>query len=159
MFVGEDHNAIAEEVETTYIVDLPEENFPDIIGKTALELQFSSNHRNAVARTLADRVNKRIKGPDRHIAIARAMEKLDREWGEAGAFAYEVPLEIYRTANYPDGKECKVMLDSTDSQYGTDQTLKLSEDIQLTTGFNSLESIKEAERYLKFYRSKMGINQ
>lgn len=123
-----------------YIVALPAMNCLGLENIQRLEIVTSTSPRGAVSHALARRVFEKSKGE----IIQRTMRQLDKDYGGAGNYAYEIPSGIQE-----DGIDVPVPA----LIYGEAQKAFLAEEIVMKTGESRHQCSKTAKQYLNFYNS------
>ncbi|MBT6690294.1 hypothetical protein HN903_03200 [archaeon] len=135
-----------------YIVSLPPVTFSNLENSRGLELAITTSDRGAVSRVLARKVAGGLSRESKSKAIGHAMNQLDKQYGGAGNYAYQIETEI----KGDDGKK----ISPSQGLYRTIQEVLLAEEIAEKKGkTDAREFLKMAGAYVGFYNSHKPKNR
>ncbi len=133
-----------------YVVSLPSIYHDRLQGVTSLELVASTSQRGAVSRALYRKVDENIAKRNKRSITGKMMNELDRLHGDAGKFAYEIPLGIENERGE---------INSMDPYFRMSQEVLVAQKIEDRTSLSKADSLKRAKGYLDYFHSSRPSEQ
>lgn len=128
-----------------YIVDLPKVRFKRIEDIVVPRVKLSKSARGAVSHLLANNVIDGLNRKYRNIAVGEAMSKLDKKFGGAEKYAYEIEK------NFEDEKD--ELIPESNPRYKEIMQIFLAQEIADKLGGYPSNFMKRALQYIYIYEN------